>query len=513
MEPNKNETTPTTNTAVNTEKPSAETAAANTVAPAAEGKAAPAKDAPKTGASSQIPKNVMAKPGAVPPRPNPNAAGKKKNYHKMMMTVLDTIKQDYAGFQEKEEINDTKYPMNMLIYAYQKKMVNEIMFLRIVSEYLASLGDPNLKFSMINHGNYKNNTVGFRARRYGDDLYVTEVGRDDRLKLGDKITKLDKYTPGEHRTKIPKNFMVGNTPEREQWGCFLKMFPSFEVEHADGTTENLKFRHFIIEKPKRKMEFESLNEKTFYICIEEFAQNTADLEKAMEEHASELTSCENLIIDLRKNEAGTEPGFVPLLPMIFDSEEELGALLEKEAIYTNYSEKNCEHTTKKIESMRVRYEKANNEEAVALADQLIGEFKEKSGKGFLKDVPEDDILAEYHEIHEGKEGLYNQIRKVILITDTWCRDAGEVFVKICSASDKVTVVGRPTMGTIDYTNYVNASIDKTFILSYPMSKRQNVVDGHPYNETGLPVDVYIPWTPQECTEDLLRQKALELTEA
>ncbi|MCD8348571.1 MAG: S41 family peptidase [Lachnospiraceae bacterium] len=508
MEPNKNETTPNNNPAANAEKPAAETAAANTSKP---------------GAPNPVPRNVLAKPGAVPPKgampPRPGAmppkqgAAKKHNYYKMMMTVIDTIKQDYAGFQEKEEINDTKYPMNMLVYAYQKHMVNEVMFLRIVSEYLASLGDPNLKFSMINHGNYKNNTVGFRARRYGDDLYVTEVGRDDRLKLGDKITKLDKYTPSEHRTKIPKNFMTGNTPEREQWGGFLKMFPTFDVEHADGTTENMKFRHFIIEKPKRKLEFESLNEKTFYICIEEFSQNTADLEKAIEEHASELTSCENLIIDLRKNEAGTEPGFVPLLPMIFDSEEELGTLLLKEAIYTNYSEKNCEHTTTKIENMKARYEKAKNEEAVALADQLIAEFKEKSGKGFQKDVPEDDILAEYHEIHEGKEGLYNQIRKVILITDTWCRDAGEVFVKICSASDKVTVIGRPTMGTIDYTNYVNASIDKTFILSYPMSKRQNVVDGHPYNETGLPVDVYIPWTPQECTEDLLRQKALELLEA
>ncbi|MCD8023895.1 MAG: S41 family peptidase, partial [Lachnospiraceae bacterium] len=221
------------------------------------------------------------------------------------------------------------------------------------------------------------------------------------------------------------------------------------------------------------------------------------------ERVAELRSCTNLIIDLRKNEGGTESGFVPLLPLVLDRPMPFAEAMADEPIETNYTKANCERRITEFRAIKAMCAENGDKTAAGLCEDLIREFRENSGSGLCREesasAGESDLLQPYANI-----------KKVILITDTWCRDAGEVFVKLAAKSSKVTVLGRPTMGTIDYTNSVTMLLDQTFVLSYPMSRRGHVTDGICYNDTGLPVDVYVPWTPQECTQDLLLAKALEL---
>jgi len=463
----------------------------------------------------------------------------KHRYDDLLRLIIRTIKNDYAGFPEKMERHDSRYYVNTTGTAFKQGKLDELLFLRIVSQYLASLGDPNLKFSMVDHEDYRNYSVGFRVRRFADDLYVTECAQDERLKAGDRLISVNHLPAGMHRAKFRKNILIGNTAEREQWGGFLKMADHFVVEHPDGTREDLPFAHFELQQPEHRVRFWKPSSDVCCLSVEEFSQDTAALETLLNAHEAELRICSSLVIDLRKNEGGTESGFEPLLPLVMEHPLPRTELPE-EPVYMNYTKENCDRRVREFQVLKNMYEKEADEGAARMCGDLIREYIEKAGSGLTREYTEkagSGLTREYTE--KAGSGLrleseeadfwpgagskeaggcqaepllqpYENIKKVILITDTWCRDAGEVFVKMAADFSKVTVLGRPTMGTIDYTNSVTMVLDQTFVLSYPMGKRGYVMDGTRYNETGLPVDIYVPWTPRECTEDVLLEKALEI---
>ena len=74
---------------------------------------------------------------------------------------------------------------------------------------------------------------------------------------------------------------------------------------------------------------------------------------------------------------------------------------------------------------------------------------------------------------------------------------------------RAVLAGRPTMGTLDYTNPVMVEYDE-FIFTYPISRTAASLEGEGVDERGVQPDVLVPWTPEECTADLLAQKALAL---
>ena len=50
-------------------------------------------------------------------------------------------------------------------------------------------------------------------------------------------------------------------------------------------------------------------------------------------------------------------------------------------------------------------------------------------------------------LHRGPE-------KVVLLTDTWSEQEAEHFVQLAKQQGRAVLLGRPTMGTLDYTNPV-----------------------------------------------------------
>ncbi|MCD8021774.1 MAG: hypothetical protein LUF30_01885, partial [Lachnospiraceae bacterium] len=198
-------------------------------------------------------------------------------YDDLLTTIIRTVKNDYVGFPQKQERHDSRYYVNTTGTAFKQGVLDELLFLRIVSQYLASLGDPNLKFSMVDHEDYQNYTVGFRVRRYEKELYVTDWSQAPRLRGGERLLWRRQVPAGDLRENVRKNIVIGNTPEREQWGGFLKMADHFVVEHADGSTEDLPFKHFPMEQPRRRLEFRAFVSDTCYLCIEEFSADTSAL--------------------------------------------------------------------------------------------------------------------------------------------------------------------------------------------------------------------------------------------
>ena len=73
---------------------------------------------------------------------------------------------------------------------------------------------------------------------------------------------------------------------------------------------------------------------------------------------------------------------------------------------------------------------------------------------------------------------------------------------------KVRTVGRATRGSLDYANLLSGALDERFSLVYPMAKTEAAHEGRGTLGRGLAPDVHVPFTPAECTHDLVLHAAL-----
>ena len=81
----------------------------------------------------------------------------------------------------------------------------------------------------------------------------------------------------------------------------------------------------------------------------------------------------------------------------------------------------------------------------------------------------------------------------MILTDTFCEDEGERFLSTCRrCGDKITILGRPAMGTLDYFANINLSVHKHITLTYPIRITKAAYENRGISEKGLPVGLYLP---------------------
>ena len=74
---------------------------------------------------------------------------------------------------------------------------------------------------------------------------------------------------------------------------------------------------------------------------------------------------------------------------------------------------------------------------------------------------------------------------------------------------KVTVVGRPTLGILDYSNCCTVDYGD-YQLMFPTSRCLCVDQGKGMTDQGVLPDIEIPWTPSHFERDVDLDKCLEL---
>src|SRR5699024_1603577 len=97
---------------------------------------------------------------------------------------------------------------------------------------------------------------------------------------------------------------------------------------------------------------------------------------------------------------------------------------------------------------------------------------------------------------------------VYIMTDYYCGSSGETFVSNAKKSKKVTIVGRPTMGIMDYFNVVSVDYGN-FEFDYSISKMHE--NSLTYG-LGVQLDYYKPWTTEYLRENrnlMYDQKLIE----
>ena len=124
------------------------------------------------------------------------------------------------------------------------------------------------------------------------------------------------------------------------------------------------------------------------------------------------------------------------------------------------------------------------------------------GKGY---VPYQQESEEFFP--EVRGGHYPE--QIFILSDIYCASSGDNFVQMMKQFKKVTVVGRPTLGILDYSNCCTVDYDN-FCLMFPTSRCLSVDQGEGMTDQGVLPDIEISWTPSHFERDVDLDKCLEL---
>jgi len=376
-----------------------------------------------------------------------------KRFDELFEEIADILRRDWAGFALAGERLDLKYYNQSIGQAWKDGKLDELLFLRHVSQMLACTGDRHLRLALRPSDTYAPMQPGFFARRYENALYITAVNGDDRLRVGDRIDAINGGTPEEHRKRIQKNFFYADEPEREDWLGLLKMADTITVTHADGVSETLEPAH---------------------IPVSEAAPRPRIIDAA-----------DGLIVDVRNLPDLSETEALYWLSQICREDTALAKLSDTE-LYVNYSRRNC-------------LVKAASLQGVEGAEEYIGELREKSGKGFLfEDIGFDDMLPGFGE------------KPAAVLIDTWTRDGAESFA-LAAKRAGARLIGRPTLGTLDLCGDVSCALDERYVLTWPTAVTKQARERGAIG-AGVQPDEYIPFTPDECGDDRILRAAVRYLE-
>lgn len=411
--------------------------------------------------------------------------------------MVTTLRDNYIGFNAKRlYFTANEYRTYILSHHRYNKLTLQ-MLVRALHQFTADMHDRHLVFRCEDWVDYKNVRADFRVRAYEDALYVSSADEGCGLAPGDKIVAVQSMTPEAVRRLTRHNCFYSRDKERELWGGYLRMADNVTVEREDGSEEKISLRHSAEWEESYAAEFKLLGSAA-YLRLEHLDYDVVS--ELIEESLPEIAGAEKLIIDLRRNIGGDADAAYALLPYVVDREYKLSELINDEGRYTNFTAANCELRYKLLSDFR---ETLTDSEYTAEVDRLLRLYTENYGKGivFVPPEPMEELVI---------KPAASAPKSVLVLTDTFCENEGESFVSMLKrAGAKVKLIGRPTMGTLDYFDNITVKLNEHMSLSYPISETKAAHDGCGIAEKGIGVDEYIPWTPAEIKTDIILKRALE----
>lgn len=367
-------------------------------------------------------------------------------------------------------------------------------FTKVVKRYIASFGqEGHLSFSDTEMG-----CLDFRVMRFEDALYVTEAAKNSTLKVKDKIIKIDGDTI-EICAALNQEFLMGEANERQGrlWNQILLFADKVTVERA-GDYHDISIKLATDYEPSDKYSFKDLGNKTLLIKLLDFDDEKA-IRKVYQDCENQLETRENLIIDVRGNGGGSDTAFIPLFKYCYPADKKVEDYFQnQQPVAINYSKRNCDSRLKLLSEY---FKDGIPEDIRPMVEQMKADIVQNSGKGMVvqESCDEEEVFS-----FVGRE----MPKKVWIITDQNCASSGDAFVQDMSYSPKVTIVGRPTLGILDYSNCTVEMFDR-FRMMYPTSRSGEIDAGNAMGHKGVPVDHYIPWTPMHLEKDVDLEYVLE----
>ena len=375
--------------------------------------------------------------------------------------------------------------------------MTEQEFLYQVRTYLASFG-------IIGHISFhdkKSGPKGFLLRINEQEMFVEEANQDTGLQVGDRILSLDGMSL-EQVALQHQNYFISLTPERRyrEWADLLLMAEQVTVLR-DGQEMSITVRASQ-QAQKAQIFWKELESDILYLRLDNFMDEEA-INRLYQECLQKIAETETLIIDVRYNNGGTDSLYFPLLHLGLEEGKGYDTLdLQDDGMEILYTEGNVEQRLKDFETWL--QQENISPDTVKLLEDFRNNLLQNRGKGYVRYQDDQD------ELFPGvKGGHYPE--QIFVLSDIYCASSGDNFVKMMKNFKKVTVIGRPTLGILDYSNCCKVDYDDYFLM-FPTSRWFAIDKGKGMTDKGVLPDIEVPWTPAHFERDVDLDKCLELIE-
>ncbi|TMW72885.1 S41 family peptidase [Alteribacter natronophilus] len=400
---------------------------------------------------------------------------------KIFHEIVSIMHKDYAGWQDKQGWDRPDFFKEKLDRCRADGTLTPARFTQLVQEYLMDFRDRHMYFTDLKAVPVDR---GFRVRRYRDRLFVTEVHSENRVNTGDAIVTVGGLTVAELKNK--HGSMLDEVhPERENWQPVLARYG--EIQLSDGTV--IKLQEYEREPYSPVYSIRKLGD-TVLIKLTDF-MNPDAIRELIRTNETLLDEAAHLIMDVRTNYGGSDASYLPLLPYLMP-EEGVDLSDTDEVMLFNCTSANAE---REAEKFRKQLAAVQDPDARLVIEAFKTEWERNRGRGFshfnLSDLMPDLFIR----------GI-GSAEAIVVLTDVYCGSSGDSFAEACRRSDKVTVMGRGTMGLNDYANLATAVWDRRYELMYPTSRLSRIDEGKGMSRTGVEPHVHIPWTPEHLERDV-----------
>ena len=432
--------------------------------------------------------------------------------------ICETLHMDAAP--GRRSIGNAEACGNSLAKASRDARADAGQFLLAARQYLSTAGAKTCTVSC-HDGSYHEYDLGFRAKRHENFLYVTEARQETRLAPGMRIAAVGMNRIDFLLKDAGAEIFWGRGTDREDWDLAMRMFDDIDVFPGDGHVMRLDLRRYPVEA--REPEFSARTQDGAVIARvdslaepERVARVAAD---AWEEFAWFAHADGKLILDLRHCTGAADPAsYLALLPLLVDSAVDARDVMGDTELYTVYSKNNAERLIADIDRARP----ALDEAGLKMADELTADIQAKADEVLARKrtthvMAERLRMAELPEIlpspftdeHVEPDASAPQTTCILLDSDTG--EWAERLTQAVMGMRRVRLVGRATKGWVDYANYLTCELEGIGCsFTYPISRTKANHDGAGYERTGLPLDVHVPFTPEECHRDAILEAALGL---
>ena len=367
----------------------------------------------------------------------------------------------------------------------------DMALIQVLLEQIGAFYDPGTQLMLRGKTAWQPADPGFRVRRYGDTLIVTEAGKDRRFRPGDVITKVQNNTIPEYHKQVWRT-LRSKIQENEDWLIALQFSNTVHVQR-EGGEKRLLLERFPFDPPAIRTEI-TFRDGVCLLRLDSLS-DAAGIDRMLAENTPHIRESDGVIVDLRScSSCGGDCG--ALLPLLADGAARRSELLPPEEIYMLYTPENKKLLCAELEALR---SSAQTEQERETLEAWRKEIEGKSG--WVHEIMEDDEDPAIRPI---------PCQKLVVLTDRETGADAERFVEAVRRLERGTVVGRNTLGALDTVHPLARALDDSLTLVYSCGMRAEAFHGRKISGTGLAPDIHIPWSPAFLTEDPDLEAALRL---
>lgn len=236
-----------------------------------------------------------------------------------------------------------------------------------------------------------------------------------------------------------------------------------------------------------KASFSVLNENTTYLRIPDFSGNLyTQLQTLYKEATPQITSHDNLIIDVRGNGGGSDYNTSFLISLLYTNPIKTGKV---ETFVTAQNIKHYENWLKVMEADSINYSTA----AISNQKEVIQQMKATPLQTFYS-FKEEGMLTQPQP--------YMQPKNIVILYDRGCASSCETLIYYAKQSTKTTLMGQNSYGALGYGNNLGEvyTPNYNFLLTHATTRHFYKIK---YEIIGIPPDIQLNYQ-QNWLEEALK---------